>query len=409
MIDALIGQQPDNQNRLRQRGGLLTDLGDALRDQGKYSQAREAYEDALRIDKQLNDSRSQAVALSQLGSLALEQRDYVEARSRYRETLKHFQALGEPASEAVAWHQLGRVAEEQQEWAEAEQSYRESLAIKERLDNAAGAARTCNQLARVAENSGRPDEAEGWYKRALGLFEQAHPGGTEKAKILNNLANLLVSEVGAGRAAKTRLAEAKSYAERALAIKERLDASSEIWNTLNILAKIADLGSQTEEARDYRRRERDTFAVFEGNRYHIDRQHGQLIAAIVAAAKGDVKAREAVEAALPELEENGWKIAAATRRIWAGERDWHTLVESLGSEEALLMLRVLEMMAQPAPDEAIASLPDAVREALEQGDEAAFRQAMEVLSPEEQQRVLEAVRYLQEQAESEGGEDDEEG
>jgi hypothetical protein len=252
-------------------------------------------------------------------------------------------------------------------------------------------------------------EAEGWYKRALELFEQTHPGGTEKVKIYNNLAYLLVSEVGGGRAAKTRLVEAKSYAERALAIRETLDASSEIWKTLGILANIADLEGRAEEARDYRLRECETFAAFEGNRYHIDRQHGQLIAAIAAAAKGDVQAREAVEEVLPQFEGAGWKIAAATRRIWAGERDWHALVEDLGREEALLVLRVLETIAQPAPEEVIASLPAAVREALERGDEAAFRQALEALSPEEQQGVLEAMRYLEEQAESESGEGDEEG
>ena len=67
--------------------------------------------------------------------------------------------------------------------------------------------------------------------------------------------------------------------------------SSEIWNTLGILADIADLEGRAEDARDYRRRERETFAAFEGNRYHIDQQHGQLIAAIAAAAKGNKEAR----------------------------------------------------------------------------------------------------------------------
>src|SRR6266567_4174504 len=409
VINALIGQQPDNQGLLRQRSALLTDLGDALSDQGKYSQAREAYEDALKVAEQQDDSRQQAVALGQLGTLALLQRDYAEAQSRYREALGRFHKLGEPASEAVVWHQLGMVAQEQKEWIEAERCYRESLAIKERLGDWALAATTCNQLAIVARRTGRPDEAEGWYKRALELDERVQPGRPSHATIFNNLAYLLVSEVQAKRASRTRLAEAKGYAERALTIRETLDASAEIWKTLGILANIADLGSQTEEARNYRRRERETFAAFEGNRYHIDRQHGQLIAAIAAAAKGDAEARAEAEARLPRLEEAGWKIAAATRRIWAGERDWQALVEDLDRQDAVLVLRVLETIAQPAPEEVIASLPAAVREALESGDEAAFRQALEALSPEEQQRVLEAVRYLQEQAERESGEGEEEG
>ena len=115
---------------------------------------------------------------------------------------------------------------------------------------------------------------------------------------------------------------------------------------------IADLEGHAEEARDYRRRERETFAAFAGNRYHIDQQHGQLIAAIAAAAQGDAQAREAVEAVLPQLEERGWKIAAPTRRIWSGERDWHSLAEDLDRQDALLILRVLETIAQPAGEAA---------------------------------------------------------
>ena len=154
-----------------------------------------------------------------------------------------------------------------------------------------------------------------------------------------------MNEVRAGRAPTTRLAEAKSYAEQALAIDQTRDASSEIWTTLSILADIADLEGRAEEARDYRRRARETFAAFAGNRYHIDRQYGPLIAAIAAAALGDAQARDAVEAALPRFEEQGWKIASATRSIWAGERDWNALAEDLDRKEALLILRVLETIA----------------------------------------------------------------
>ncbi len=405
VIEALIGQEPENKVYLRQRGLLLAGIADLLTDQGKYAQAREVYEEALEIAKRIGDVRQQGVVLGQLGTLALEQRDYEQAQSRYTAALQLFQTLGEPASEATAWHLLGSVAQEQQDWAEAERYYRESLKIKERLGDAAGAAMTCNMLAIVAAEAGRPVEAEGWWKRALEMFEQADPGGAENANILNNLARLLVNEVRAGHAAKARLAEAKRYAEQALAIKETLDAAGQIWNTLNILAEIADLEGRVEEARDYRRRERETFAAFAGNRYHIDRQLGQVIAAIAAAAQGNAQAREAVEAKLPQFEERGWKIAAATRRIWSGERDWASLVEEVDRNSALLILRVLETIAQPtqepaqpSPEEVFTSLPPALREALAQGDEAAFQQAMEALSPQEQQIVVAAIRYLQAQA-----------
>src|SRR5205823_4466409 len=128
-------------------------------------------------------------------------------------------------------------------------------------------------------------------------------------------ANLLKNEVRAGRAPATRLTEASGYAEQVLAIRETLDASSQIWMTLGILAQIAEMEGRTEAAQAYRRREREAFAAFAGNRYHIDRQHEQLNAASATAARGDQQAREAVEARLPQLEAKGWHIEAATRRI----------------------------------------------------------------------------------------------
>jgi hypothetical protein len=53
-------------------------------------------------------------------------------------------------------------------------------------------------------------------------------------------------------------------------------------------------------------------------------------------------------------------------------------------------------------------LPVTIREVLEQGDEAAFQQAFEALSREEQQVVAEAMQYLQGQQEEEGEDEDEE-
>jgi Tetratricopeptide repeat len=347
IIETLIDQHSEDQGLIRQRGRLLADLGDILSDQGRYSQAKQVYEEAFKITEQQSDLGAQSVVIAQLGELERQQGNYTQARLRYSRALEIDRVLANPADIAIDLHQLGTIAQDQEDWAEAERYYRESLTIKEQLGDAALAATTCNQLAIVARRSDRPDEAEGWYKRALELIEKVNPGGSDHANYLNNLSYLLVNEVQRGNAEQGRLAEARSNAEKALAIKEKLDASSEIWKTLSILADIAALEGRTEEAQVYRRRERETFAAFEGNRYHIDQQHGQLIAAIVAASKGDTQARANVEAALPDAEKNGWRITDATQRIWAGERDWHSLVEGIDSNSALLILRVLETIAEP--------------------------------------------------------------
>ena len=218
VIDTLITQQPDNKGFARHLGALLTDLGTVLLTQGHYLQAREMYEEALEVDKQLGDLRNQAVDLGQLGALALTQRDYAEAHSRYTEALAIFRLLNEQVSEAHVWHQLGIVAQSQNEWTEAERCYRESLALHEQLEDTSSAAKACNQLAIIAEHAGRHPEAEGWYKRALERYERLHSSSLEQAIILSNLATLLLREVRGGSVPVTRLVEARDYAERALAI-----------------------------------------------------------------------------------------------------------------------------------------------------------------------------------------------
>jgi hypothetical protein len=94
-------------------------------------------------------------------------------------------------------------------------------------------------------------------------------------------------------------------------------------------------------------------------------------------------------------------------RIWAGERDWHALCESIDSNSALLVLRVLEVLEGAAapegaagPDMAavLASLPEPVRVALEQRDGEALQRALEALSPDQQQAVLAALQPLMQQS-----------
>jgi tetratricopeptide (TPR) repeat protein len=246
------------------------------------------------------------------------------------------------------------VAQEQGEWSEAERCLRESLALNERLGNVTEAAMNCNGLAFVAEMVGRPTEAEGWYKRAMELNEQTMPSSLAHARNLNNLAALLKNEVRSERLPRTRLTEARNYAERALEIMESFDPSAGIWTTLSVLADIADLKGQTGVAQQYRRRERECFAAFAGNRSLIDQQFRSFIETAAAASRGDARARAMAEALLPELEQRGWRIASSVLRIWIGERDWHALVEGVDHKSALLVLRVLETLAE-SPEKAPAT------------------------------------------------------
>jgi hypothetical protein len=82
------------------------------------------------------------------------------------------------------------------------------------------------------------------------------------------------------------------------------------------------------DAQALRRRERETFAAFAGNRWHIKEQFGELIAAIAAAAQGDAQMRALVEEEFPKMEAGDWgNVPPVIRPIWASERDWDTLCQ----------------------------------------------------------------------------------
>lgn len=342
--EALFKQESRSEDDVHCYAVLLTDLGAVLLLQGRYSQAQGMYEKALQVTQPSADPQHQAVVLEQLGTLAFIQQDYGRARSYTVKARTIFHRLNEPAQEADAWHQLGLIAQKQKEFTEAERCYRECLIIRERLGHVERAAMTCGQLGALAEENERPAEAEGWFKRALELEKQVYPRKTTYALYLYNLASLLVGEVQVGRVPMNRLIEAWGYAEQAQAIQETQAVSANTWKTFSILADIAEMEGRMGAARDYRRRERETYIAFEGNHHSIDRQFGELIAIIAIAARGNKRAREATERFLQQLEAElkTQPMIGAIRRLLGGERDKHSLTENLGGRDALLLLRMLE-------------------------------------------------------------------
>jgi len=342
LLDDLLRRKPDDRNSARLRAHTLSDLADALHDEGRYTEARTIYVEALGAAEQLGDLRAQAVANGQLGSLAVAEQRYDEARQRFTRARMDFEQLGEPTNVAASWQHLGRVAQRRGEWREAERCYRQSLAIWEQLDNRLDCARTRNQLGVLLRLSGRLDEAETWYRRALNT-----PGVPPEVEssVRSNLAALLLALARAQPEPRTRLEEARQQAAQALAVKQSLDLSAEPWLTQGILADIAALQGGADEALQLRRQEHESFAAFAGNRHKIERIAGGLIAEL-ATAQGDQRLQARMRQRLPELEAKGWLITTAVEQIWAGERDWHALAASLDRHSALLVLRVLETIAE---------------------------------------------------------------
>lgn len=88
----------------------------------------------------------------------------------------------------------------------------------------------------------------------------------------------------------------------------------------------------------------DPEKIAEKRRRRMLRDFEPLLQAIAAAARGEEGPRREIEALLPKMEENGWRIAESVRRIWAGERDAEVITAGMDPNSAALMHHVLELV-----------------------------------------------------------------
>jgi tetratricopeptide (TPR) repeat protein len=293
-------------------------------------------------------------------SWPLEQRDYADARRHCQDAMTAFRQLGEPESEAGVWHILGVIAQKESAWDEAERSFREAIRLRETTGDPAGIAHTASQLGIVCDGTGRLAEAETWYRRALYAFATLGDRRNEAA-CANNVAALLLDVDAQPLAAQPAefqdrdlLAEAAALAERAAGIFENIsDPSLQVWVVYGQLAGIAKRRGQGEAARAWRRKERASFAAFPGAWANLPSWVEGVAQAVAAACAGNVELRPQIEELFPRFKEDNWQIVDAIRRIWAGERDLESLTDDIDRNSALIVQRILGVLAgEPSPFEA---------------------------------------------------------
>ena len=108
---------------------VLIKLGHTLQKCRRYEPAREYYQRALELSKELEDQRGQSQAWFQLGDVGYDMREFAVARECFQATLELEQDLEDRQGQASTYHMLGAVAQELREYEQARSHYQQALAI----------------------------------------------------------------------------------------------------------------------------------------------------------------------------------------------------------------------------------------------------------------------------------------
>jgi non-specific serine/threonine protein kinase len=146
-------------------------LGNLLGDSAEYTHARQHFEEALVLRRQLADSRGIADALNNLGLVAAWLGDYDGALALHRESLELRQVRHDSFGMALSLTNLGDVHLAQGDSNSAQEYQEEALRLRELVHDAVGSAYSVYNLGEIARLRGDTAVAARYLTDSLHRFE----------------------------------------------------------------------------------------------------------------------------------------------------------------------------------------------------------------------------------------------
>jgi tetratricopeptide (TPR) repeat protein len=146
-------------------------LGNILGDSAEYMPARQHYEQALALRRELADSEGIAGALNNLGIVAAWLGDYDGALALYRESLELHQAMHDSYGKALCLANLGDVLLAQGDFDGAQHNQAEALRLRELIHDTAGSAYSVYNLGEIARLRGDTAAAARYLTDSFSRFE----------------------------------------------------------------------------------------------------------------------------------------------------------------------------------------------------------------------------------------------
>ncbi|MFC9812184.1 tetratricopeptide repeat protein [Streptomyces virginiae] len=196
--------------------GAWNNLGNALGELKRHTEAYDAHQTALGLYQQTGDINGQARSWNNLGSELIELKRYTEARDAMQSALGFFQLTGGISGQASSWNNLGNTLRHLERHAEAYDAHQSALELFQQTGDINGQARSWNNLGNTLGDLERHAEAYDAHQSALNLSRQT--GDTHGQAIAwNNLGTVCrglerrTEAISAGEKAVAMLAQDEDW------------------------------------------------------------------------------------------------------------------------------------------------------------------------------------------------------
>jgi DNA-binding NtrC family response regulator/predicted ATPase len=257
------------------RARALNGAGNLARDLGDYARAAEHHAEALRLRREIGDTRGVAGSLNNLGVIAHDRARYGEAEAYFTEALPNWRATGDHEGLALSLNNLGRTRRFQGDFDQAKALADEAFALFQASGHSWGMAQELNSLANTAHFQGDLAAARPLYEESLRLRRLV--GDRRGLGVaLNNLA-LLRGQLG-------ELEAARAQAQESLVLRRDLGDRRGIGGSQLTLGRLASWSGDLDAA-EHLARESLGIASALGDRLGI--VCGLELLGETAAARGD--------------------------------------------------------------------------------------------------------------------------